>query len=162
MVSLDATAGYQTLWPVKNMPNWVYMDKRAIKGNTLIATWRYLPFRDNVFDVILMDPPHLVERGGNLEYIEKLRRVYTFWQRKRNITPAIYYALKEFHRVGKKILIFKWCDDKVTIWQLYAVFKGLWFEYSRVTKNSRSGMSNALTYWITFFKIPSVSKNNEH
>jgi len=146
---LDATAGYRMMWPTKQMEGWVYLDKRPEVKPDLVAMWSNLPFRDNVFEVIMFDPPHLIDRGGMGKIIQKMREKYTTWSRRKDVAPTIFKAAKEFSRVGN-ILILKWYDDKVSLWQLYSVFRGLWDEISRVVRPSRSGLGKKDTFFITF------------
>ncbi|GAH58480.1 unnamed protein product, partial [marine sediment metagenome] len=59
---LDATAGNRMIWKNKHPPNIVFMDKR-VDFNLLPdvnAVWEHSPFRDDVFDCVIFDPPHLV------------------------------------------------------------------------------------------------------
>jgi len=144
------------MWPVKDMPFVVFMDKRTedltIKPD-IIAMWEYLPFRDGAFKSIIFDPPHLVRSTGYTNKMSIIKN-YGCWTRKKEIAPTLFKAIKEFARVGG-ILCFKWNEnrDVPTLWQLYSVFKGFWREIHRVSYRTKgSGYIRGTTWWVTFVK----------
>lgn len=150
---LDATAGHRMMWPNKNPPNTVFMDK---KHDTrippdVIGVWEHLPFKDDCFDVVLFDPPHLIrfgKPGQNFRMFDN----YGCWSSKVEALVAINKAQAEFARVAGR-LCFKWCDtrDGPKYWGLLPLFKGRWrkvFERSHPTK----GSGHRRTYWATFVR----------
>jgi hypothetical protein len=62
---------------------------------TILADMRFLPFRENVFDVLICDPPHF--RFGKTSY---MFLKYGAWNESERI-PTIYKANIEFSRVLK-------------------------------------------------------------
>jgi len=60
---------------------------------TVLADMRFMPFRDNVFDMVIVDPPHLdVGLGSYLE------RRYGYWTKK-ELIRTMKKANEEFKRV---------------------------------------------------------------
>jgi len=57
---LDATCGYKAMWRNKDTSDVIFLDLRRECNPTVIGDARYLPFRDQAFDVIYCDPPHLI------------------------------------------------------------------------------------------------------
>ena len=62
---------------------------------TILANMKTLPFKDNIFDVIICDPPHLSS------VTERYNRYYTSWSKIETIS-TIYKANIEFNRILKK------------------------------------------------------------
>ena len=148
---LDATAGYRMMWRNKNPPNVVFMDKKTEVNPHIVAVWGHLPFRDNVFSLIIFDPPHIVLwRTGT----PQMAKVFGGWNTPKEIAPTLHKAAKEFSRVGE-MLVLKWCDtrDGSTWWKLSSLFRGHWtILYERSSKSKGTG--HGLTWWITFTRTP--------
>ncbi len=135
------------MWKNKSPLGWIFMDKKIDVNPDIQAVWEHLPFRDNVFNCVLFDPPHIVVWGTGTPQIAK---VFGSWPYTKNITPSIFKSIKEFARVSGR-LIFKWCDtrDGTTWWKLKPVFKGIWDTIlERELKNKGSGFGS--TWWISF------------
>lgn len=121
---LDVTCGSKTMWFNKNHPNAIYCDKRC---EELHAIWKSgngkserscivspdiqcdfmnLPFEDNMFSLVVFDPPHLKQVGENAWLAKKYGRVEDDW-------PQILHdGFWECMRVLKPdgVLIFKWSE----------------------------------------------------
>ena len=79
MKILDATCGSKEIWFQKNHPFVTFMDKR--KGYffyqypnspkkeeyhiepDVVSEWKDAPFPDNIFDMVIFDPPHIIRNG---------------------------------------------------------------------------------------------------
>ena len=79
--------------------NYKYLGENKIIINpTILADMKYLPFKDETFDVIIMDPPHY-SFGKNCKTAMALE--YGSWTKQDKIVN-IYNANKEFKRCLKK------------------------------------------------------------
>lgn len=56
--TLDPTYGVGTFWKKWRPQNLVASDLFDGKGESLIADFRYLPFREHTFDAVVYDPPY--------------------------------------------------------------------------------------------------------
>ena len=71
---LDACCGSKMFWFDKAEPHTTYMDRREeqfeIHGKKInvkpdvVADFRDMPFDDETFNLVVFDPPHLVQRAG--------------------------------------------------------------------------------------------------
>ena len=72
---LDVTCGARLMWHNKHHPGVIYADQRATHhqlsdGRQITISpnirldYRALPFRDNTFHLINLDPPHLQRAGA--------------------------------------------------------------------------------------------------
>ena len=151
---LDATAGFRNMWRCKDNPYVVFMDKRSSVKPDVVAVWENLPFRNNCFSLVVFDPPHIVwdERWKRSYQRQNILDLFGFWKRRGDITPTLFKAIKEFHRVSER-LCFKWCDtrDGSRYEKLASLFRGLWepvFERKYINK----GFGSRYTWWVTFVK----------
>lgn len=157
---LDATAGNRMIWPNKNPPNVVFMDKeiRLAFSPHIFADFRDLPFRDDVFDCVLFDPPHSCSippwwnsptRSKNVNN-PSLNAWYGKFENKRDMFSSIHRAQKEFARVAKRLCL-KWSELEVTLWKIMPFFK----EWEVIQTKPHIGKYKAgktKTYWITFIR----------
>lgn len=148
---LDATAGKRMMWFDKNHKDTVYLDKRKDRHPSIVADFTRLPFRDECFDLVVFDPPHLSLPSGSILY-EKFGSL-----RASKIVPVLYRASRELFRVLKKdcVLIFKWNTHNRELGRVLTCFpiKPLFGQRSAFrTKHASS------TYWVTFVKHASVEE----
>nr|DAU95525.1 MAG TPA: hypothetical protein [Caudoviricetes sp.] len=72
---LDVTCGARLMWHNKHHPGVIYADQRAAQHQlsdgrqitispNIQCDYRALPFRDNTFHLINLDPPHLQRAGA--------------------------------------------------------------------------------------------------
>lgn len=76
MKILDATCGFKGIWFQKNHPYVTFMDKRNGKqyyvtksgkkkmtevNPDIVSEWKDAPFEDESFDMIVFDPPHIIQ-----------------------------------------------------------------------------------------------------
>lgn len=69
----------------------------------------HLPFKDNTFNHVIFDPPHLVNVGANSWLAQKYGFLPLLWE------PWLTQAFSECFRVLKPggMLLFKWSDEDV-------------------------------------------------
>ena len=93
------------MWPNRNPPHTIFLD-RETKLRTppdIFADNRHLPFRDDVFDCVIYDPPHAArghKQYGNFKYTDPTSRAYFGWNiTKTELLGGLGKASKEFLRV---------------------------------------------------------------
>ena len=163
MKILDATCGPKTIWYQKNHPFVTYMDKRKETINTLqpgnklickrivkidpdvVADWtKTIPFADNYFDMIVFDPPHIVDKKKTKPSQLKMKYGYFLEDDyKRDLKKGI----TELFRVLKPngVFIFKWCETSKKIEEILKLFP-----YPPMF-GTRTGQANK-NHWIVFLK----------
>jgi len=159
---LDVTAGLKEMWFDKENPETVYLDWRRgeivfyeqVRGRiapTIQADNRCLPLRDNVFDLVLFDPPHLIEDPAKV----RMREGSLYQKKYDTLHPLtwikdVYRASREAFRVLKPegFLIFKWADHDRPLKRLTALFpeRPLFGTRSHSTKRKNH------TYFVVFRK----------
>lgn len=138
------------MWSNKTPPLTVFMDKETKLSipPDIIADFRYSPFRDNMFECVLFDPPHYINappwhRDPTLTYKGSRANWGTFYgnfNSKEEMFSSIYEAQKEFQRLSKRLCL-KWSEVRVSLWKILAFFRD-WQEIGRIKINNY--------YWITF------------
>jgi SAM-dependent methyltransferase len=154
---LDVCCGLRAMWFNKNHPNAIYYDKRNkekgfddfrpnysivpdIQGN-----WANLPFHDNTFKLVVMDPPHILHKEDS-----KMRMVKYYGNLDReNWREHIKAGFDECWRVldNYGVLIFKWSEADVPKKEVLEV----------IGKEPLFGHPNGSRvpcHWLTFMKIP--------
>lgn len=162
MKILDSTCSAKSIWYQKDNPFTVFMDMR--KGDfiaetdnmnkegvrtwrvhpDILAKWQHLPFKDNSFDMVVFDPPHLICNSNNR--ISGMAIKYGFlynqsWREQIRIGAAeLFRALKP-----EGIFILKWCEKDKKIEDVLELlpYKPMF--------GTRTGQSNK-THWILFLK----------
>lgn len=125
MKILDACCGSKMFWYDKHEPHTTYIDNRSEVGQfkdrdyirnvvvdpDIIGDFRKLPFDENEFDLVIFDPPHLINAGDK----SWLKIKYGLlpkddWQ------SYISYGFAECMRVLKPTgtLLFKWSSDQIS------------------------------------------------
>ena len=146
---LDACCGSKLFWFDKENPNTTYMDIREesfeIHGKKVnvkpdvVADFRAMPFEDDIYDLIVFDPPHLKWAGRNS--IMKAQ----YGQLDKDDWPEdIRQVMSECMRVLKPTgtLIFKWNEAQVSLKDVLNAIP-----YQPLFGNKRSK-----THWLTFMK----------
>ncbi len=148
MVLLDATAGYRMMWPNKHPPNTVFMDKKFDVRTDIVGVWEFLPFRDDVFNCVIFDPPHIVRSSG-VDSRFTMHKQYGAWRSRVQLIRALVHAQKEFARVTSR-LCFKWGEtrDSGSLWRLLPLFDR-WTQVFRRDWESKGSGKN-MTSWVTF------------
>lgn len=62
---LDATAGYRMMHLNKHNPLVLYIDQRKEVNPDAVQDWRKLPYPEASFQLIIFDPPHLIDKYHN-------------------------------------------------------------------------------------------------
>ena len=154
---LDVTCGSRSIWFQKNNPLTVYMDKReehytGLWGDSkrtcdiepdIIADFTDIPFPDNSFYLVVMDPPHLTSVGDNAWLKKKYGRLEENWSK------TLHDGFTECMRVLKPggTLIFKWSEIQIpTRDVINALGEEPLFGH-------RSG-KKMQTHWLTYIKTP--------
>jgi len=152
---LDATAGNRMIWPNKHPQNVVFMDKelRLAFPPHLFADFRELPFRSDVFDCVLFDPPHscsIPPWWADPSASKKMRGNSASWygkfENKRDMFTSINKAQREFMRVSERLCL-KWSELEVSLWKILPFFRGWKMIHKREMSKGRTK-----TYWVTFVR----------
>ena len=154
---LDACAGGRMFWYNKKHPNAIYVDKRVeAKGHSdhrpnhsvqpdIQADFKNLPFKNETFQMVVFDPPHLFL--GETSSVAKFygRLIKDTWQ------DELEFGFNECWRVLKNYgtLIFKWNDFEISKEDVIEVL-GKEPLFGHCTNRSTEN-----THWFTFMKIPS-------
>lgn len=153
---LDMTAGARSFWWDKADPRAVFVDKRkgtygitdnsyghrrfAVVDPDIQCDWvkEDLPFADNSFYLVVLDPPHLVHAGEKSWLKAKYSTLDDLWPNQ------IRRGFSEAMRVLKPhgTLVFKWNDDQI---KLGDVLREI--DYRPLFGDKRSK-----THWLFFMK----------
>ena len=166
---LDATCGCKGIYH-GNDENFtetelIFMDKRlgTFKGHprqtrmtetihihpTTVASLTKLPFRDNLFTLIIYDPPWM-----NISDTSWFHFRYDGWDR-HTYALTTHHANNEFHRVLKPYcpLITKYQTPPKTAVSTLQDYIDKMSNFSlllELTRSSHAGQSNAPVYWLVF------------
>jgi len=168
---LDATAGNRVIWRLKNPPNVIFLDveTRLPRKPDIYADNRLMPFRNEVFDMIIFDPPFSwgEEFGVYNRYVNEKRRIeeskgtkpFTYYgadkyKSRGELISAIYKTQVELSRVLKSdgVLMLKWGEVDIPLTNVLTVFQG-WMEMMRLYIDDPSQTAGKTqTYWILLCK----------
>ena len=113
---LDATAGCRGIWYQKNHPDVTFLDKRKgvfgknIKYNInpdVVCEWKDMPFPDNTFDMVIFDPPHIIQNAESGDMVAEYGKLGTkTWK------DELKVGFNQCFRVLKEdgIFILKWAE----------------------------------------------------
>jgi hypothetical protein len=162
-MNLDATAGNRLLWPCKNPPEFIFMDRETeLKVSPdIFCAWEHLPFRDNVFHTIIFDPPHLITKNGPTYYKNPENAggpkgtFYGWYVSKIDLIKRLTRAAKEFYRVGK-VVSMKWYEGSMVLEKVIPLMRP-WVNFKIFKPRPRMGRrawrkSSSNTWWVTFVK----------
>lgn len=101
----------------------------------------HLPFEDNTFNLVVLDPPHLIRAGEKSYMAQKYGKLPKNWQ------SFIHDAFNECMRVLKcgHVLIFKWNEYQIPVFQIIDTI-GV-----RPLFGNRCGKASK-THWLVFYK----------
>jgi hypothetical protein len=133
------------MWFNKEYEDAVYIDLRSEVKPDIVCSTEKLPFKDNVFNLIVFDPPH-TNMSGNLakDYGKFTTREIRF---------LVIWGSRECFRVLKKgcFMIFKWNTHDIMLQKalsmIHSEFKIL-FGHKTAYKTKHSSQ----TYWFTCVK----------
>ncbi len=154
---LDACCGSKAMWSNKNHPNTIYIDiRKEPKGYRgygrkedvnpdYIMDFRKMEFPDNVFKLVVFEPPHLSKLGKTSLFRK------TFGCLNTETWPVdIKQAFNECWRVLEDYgtLIFKWSDSEIPFKKILklAPAKPLFY-------NTTNYKATSVTKWFCFMKI---------
>lgn len=151
---LDACCGSKKFWFDKNNSDVEFCDIRSesltlcdgrvieINPDT-VCDFRNLPFEDNTFYLVVLDPPHIKNIDENAYMALTYGKLYETWR------EDLKAGFDECMRVLKPngTLIFKWNDHDIKVSQIIKVIgaQPLFGHKTRATKRSS-------THWFTFMK----------
>lgn len=149
---LDACCGPRMMWFNKNHPDAVYMDLRreefiACDGRKIIidpdviGDFRNIPYPDNSFKLVVMDPPHFNQLGENSYTAQKYGKLFPSWET--DLKQGFDECIRVLDDDG--ILIFKWNEFQISVSRLIEIFG------KEPLFGHKSG-KNSLTHWMCFMK----------
>ncbi len=146
---LDATAGNRMIWGEnKYNDNTVFMDieTRLARPPDVFGSSTHCPFREDVFNCVLFDPPWGINMPPWWSKPESLGNNYGNFKTKRALLSYIHKSQKEFARLSPRLCL-KWGERNVSLWKILAFFKSNWKEiFRRETGGIKSKTKN---YWVT-------------
>lgn len=127
---LDACCGSRMFWFNRTNPNVLFADIRS-ETHTLCdgrpleikpdveMDFTDMPFKDNTFNMVVFDPPHLLELGKNTWMAQKYGVLLPTWE------TDLRAGVSECMRVLKSngTLIFKWNEAQITLNQVLKAIK---------------------------------------
>lgn len=153
-IILDACCGSRMFWFDRNNPAVIFADIRKesdvlCDGRTLEVNpdvqmdFRNMPFEDNSFKMVVFDPPHLKQLGGNTWMAKKYGVLFSTWEN--DIKQGFDECMRVLEPYG--VLIFKWNEIQIKLSQVLSVIKSEPL-FGHVTgKHGR-------TIWMAFMKLP--------
>lgn len=156
---LDMCCGSKMFWCDKNDPRALFVDIRdeeheLCDGRKLtispdeVADFRDLPFEDELFPVVVFDPPHLIRAGVN-GWMRKKYGALDPQNWKSDIRSGFHEAFRVLRPDG--VLIFKWNETQIRTREIVGLSP------HPPVINQRTG-KNDKTHWIIFIK-PSEADN---
>lgn len=153
---LDVCCGCRQFWFDKKHPKALFLDNREEEKGfqdarpnkeiqpDVVADFRELPFADNYFKLVVMDPPHIFANGPDFRMVKE----YGWLNRetwKTDIKKGFDEAMRVLQPFGT--LVFKWNETSVKRKDILEclVVKPL-FGHPTGSKNK--------THWFVFMKIP--------
>lgn len=149
---LDACCGSRMMWYDRKDSRAIFVDKRR-ESHTLsdgrqlevnpdqLADFTDLPFADNTFALVVLDPPHCQRLEARGDITKKYGVLVPGWR------EMLQAGFAECFRVLRPegVLIFKWCSVEVALEEVLALTdqKPLFGHYTG---------KRATTHWITFMK----------
>ena len=147
---LDACCGSKMFWFDKENENTVFMDNRSFKDTLcdgraleikpdIIGDFRHIPFEDETFYLVVVDPPHLLKAGENSWLAKKYGKLnLETWK------SDLKKGFNECMRVLKSngTLIFKWNEEQIKLNEILATI-----DFKPLFGNKRSK-----THWLVFMK----------
>jgi len=160
---LDMTSGLRGMqWETKIHAD-INLDASAYRKVTVRGSFQKLPFKNESFEKILFDPPHVLDQRntllGSFPVTSGEGPVIATWKYGcyRNINQlrkALYEGTREAHRVLKSggWMIFKWSDaEKSYDWAVASVDQR--FRIERISRRA-SGAGTGNGTWLSWYRKP--------
>lgn len=152
---LDPASGSRMFYFDKSDPRVLFGDQRREQhvlcdGRALdvnpdeIMDFRYLPYADGSFRVVVFDPPHLVRVGKSSWTFKKYGGLLSTWNE--DLTAGFAECFRVLAEHG--VLIFKWNETQIPVSQILALTP------HKPLVGHRSGKRSD-THWVTFIKAGS-------
>jgi ubiquinone/menaquinone biosynthesis C-methylase UbiE len=146
---LDACCGSRMFWFDKENPDVTFMDCRQYyeelpTGHVvnvdpdIVADFRDMPFEDDVFDMVVFDPPHLINVGESSWLAKKYGRLDELWPE--DIRQGFAECMRVLRPAGT--LIFKWNEDQVPLSEVLEA----------IGEQPLFGNKRSKTHWLVFMK----------
>ncbi|RXI58966.1 SAM-dependent methyltransferase [Clostridium tetani] len=147
---LDACCGSKMFWFDKENRDVVFMDNRELEDTLcdgrkltikpdVIGDFRHIPYKDNIFKLVVFDPPHLIKAGENSWLAKKYGKLNNDWQI--DIKKGFNECMRVLDRYG--ILIFKWNEEQIKLKDILKV----------IDHKPLFGNKRAKTHWLVFMKM---------
>ena len=146
---LDACCGSRMFYFDRENPDVIFADNREVEttlcdGRSLLVKpdvlmdFRDMPYQDNVFKIVVFDPPHLIHAGTGSWLAKKYGILPADWP------EYLKEGFDECMRVLEPdgLLIFKWNEDQIKLSDVLKVFE----------KKPLLGDQRGKTRWIVFMK----------
>lgn len=160
---LDVTCGCRSIWFNKNHPAAIYCDKRketytGIWASTKSKSERQcvvnpdvqcdftnLPFEDNLFSLVIFDPPHLTGAKETAWLVKKYGKLDDSWPQ------MLHDGFQECMRVLKPdgVLIFKWSEYDIPA-------EKVWKAIGQKPLFGHHSGKKSKTFWACFMKFLEV------
>ena len=150
MKILDACCGSRMFYFDKTNPNVTFMDIRELKDTLcdgrkleikpdIIGDFRNMPFENNIFDLIVFDPPHLIKAGKNSWLAKKYGKLdKVSWQD--DLSKGFNECMRVLRTNGT--MIFKWNEEQIKLKEVLSCF----------SKKPLFGNKRTKTHWLVFVK----------
>lgn len=150
MQILDACCGSRMFWWEKDRKDVIFQDNRCLETTlsddrqlsispSHLGDFRRMDFSDNTFDLIVFDPPHLVEAGKNSWLAQKYGVLgKDSWQE--DLKAGFEECLRVLKPSGT--LIVKWCEEQIKTKEFLAA----------IGRKPLFGDKRAKTRWMVFVK----------
>lgn len=149
---LDACCGSRMMWFDKECSDAVFMDirqdeyiacdgRRIIVNPDIVGDFRDMPFDDESFRLVVLDPPHLQNLGNTSWLAQKYGRLLPTWED--DIRAAFDECMRVLMLDG--ILIFKWNEDQIKVQQILDIIP-----YKPLFGHTTS--KHGKTIWMCFMK----------
>ena len=150
MKILDACCGSRMFYFDKTNPNVTFMDIRELKDTLcdgrkleikpdIIGDFRNMPFENNIFDLVVFDPPHRIRAGKN-SWLAKKYGMLDFDNWKNDLSDGFNECMRVLKPNGT--LIFKWNEQQIKLKEVLKCFG----------QNPLFGDKRSKTHWLIFIK----------
>ena len=154
---IDVCCGGRMFWFDKKNPKVEFCDKRVVskmmvgKGRNArafeckpdtVADFKHIPFEDESFHLVVMDPPHLIQAGEKSYMAQNYGILAKDWKTE---SHDGFWECKSILKLNG-ILIFKWNESQITVGEIK---KAIGVE---PLFGHRSGKISK-THWLCFMKF---------